>query len=76
MLLLVILLVAYIILCTFTFLVNLRYNLELLLDLLNCEVANCKHREALKTSLIYYITVIIFVLVLPVLYIWKGVYLC
>lgn len=74
--LLVILLIAYLSLCVLTFLVNLRYNLEILLDLLNFEITNCKRRAALKTSFIYYVTIVLFVLVLPILYIWKGVYLC
>lgn len=74
--LLVIFPIVYIGFCIFTFLVNFQYNLEILLDLLNCEITNCKRRAELKTSLIYYVAVVIFVLVLPVLYVWKGVYLC
>jgi hypothetical protein len=68
----IIILTIYLILCGITFLSNLQSNVELLLDILHCEVKECKAELMLRTNIIDVTSAIIFILILPMLYARKG----
>lgn len=72
MLSIVLILTIYLIICGITFLFDYKSNVELLLDILHCEVKECKAELMLKTSIIDVTSSIIFILILPMLCIRKG----